>query len=177
MDFESIALTTRPRLQECQLPNEANAGCYISSCGGGFFDADPGNAQHCKFPRSLTSVSLSSLFWAWNRLHVGTSHDFARLLLFAAGQLSWLQEGSTWPQRALDTNPAVGWGGKKQSHVPAARQQNAVLTRIQTRFATATMQRTNHYTTTGNHWLTARNMANGGLGRCREGAKNLAMDE
>ncbi len=62
---------------------------------------------------------------------------------------------------------------KKQSHVPAARQQNAVLTRIQTRFATATMQRTNHYTTTGNHWLTARNMANGGHGRCREGAKNL----
>ncbi len=103
MDFESIALTTRPRLQECQLPNEANAGCYISSCGGGFYDADPGNAQHCKFPRSLTSVSLSSLFWAWNRLHVGTSHDFARLLLFAASQLSWLQEGSTWLQRALDT--------------------------------------------------------------------------
>ncbi len=30
-------------------------------------------------------------------------HDFARLLLFAAGQLSWLQEGSTWLQRALDT--------------------------------------------------------------------------
>ncbi len=49
-------------LRECQLPNEANAGCYISSCGGGFFDADPGNAQHFKFPRSLTSVSLSSLF-------------------------------------------------------------------------------------------------------------------
>ncbi len=103
MDFESIALSTRPRLRECQLPNEANAGCYISSCGGGFYDADPGNAQHCKFPRSLISVSLSSLFWAWNRLHVGTSHDFARLLLFAAGQLSWLQEGSTWLQRALDT--------------------------------------------------------------------------
>ncbi len=62
MDFESIALTTRPQLQERQLPNEAKAGCYISSCGGGFFDADPGNPQHCKFPRSLTSVSLSSLF-------------------------------------------------------------------------------------------------------------------
>ncbi len=45
---------------------------------------------------------------------------------------------------------------QKQSHVPAARQQNAVLTRIQTRFATAKMQRTNHYTTTWNHWLTAR---------------------
>ncbi len=103
MDFESIALTTRPQLRECQHPNEANAGCYILSCGGVFFDADPGNPQHCKFPRSLTSVSLSSLFWAWNRLHVGTSHDFARLLLFTAGQLSWLKEGSIWLQRALDT--------------------------------------------------------------------------
>ncbi len=66
---------------------------------------------------------------------------------------------------------------QKQSHVPAAQQQNAVLTRIQTRFATATMQRTNHYTTTGNHWLTAQNMANGVLVRCREGAKKLARDE
>ncbi len=62
MDFESIALTTRPQLRECQHPNEANAGCYILSCGGVFFDADPGNPHHCKFPRSLTSVSLSSLF-------------------------------------------------------------------------------------------------------------------
>ncbi len=61
MDFESIALTTRPRLREHQHSNEFNAGCYISSSGGGFFDADPGNPQHCKFPRSLTSVSLSSL--------------------------------------------------------------------------------------------------------------------
>ncbi len=41
-----------------------HCGCSkpVSSCGGGFFDADPGNPQHCKFPRSLTSVSLSSLF-------------------------------------------------------------------------------------------------------------------
>ncbi len=29
------------------------------------------------------------------QLDVGTSHDFARVLLSAAGQLSWLQEGST----------------------------------------------------------------------------------
>ncbi len=62
MDFKSIALTTRPQLRKLKLLNEEKVGCHISSCRGGFFSADPGPPEYCKFPRSLKSVSLSSLF-------------------------------------------------------------------------------------------------------------------
>ncbi len=58
-----------------------------------------------------------------------------------------------------------------------ARQQNAALTQLRTWVVAATMHRTNHYTTTANHWLTAANRAYGVLVRCREGAKKLARDE
>ncbi len=61
MDFKSIALTTRPQLHKLKLLNEEKVGCHISSCGGGFFSADTGPPEYCKFPRSLKSVSLSSL--------------------------------------------------------------------------------------------------------------------
>ncbi len=58
-----------------------------------------------------------------------------------------------------------------------ARQQNAALTQLRTRVAAATMHRTNHCTTTGNHWFITPNMANGLLVRCREGEKMLARGE
>ncbi len=58
-----------------------------------------------------------------------------------------------------------------------ARHQKAALTQLRTWVVAATMHRTNHYTTTANHWLTAANRAYGVLVRCREGAKKLARDE
>ncbi len=116
------ALTTRPQLRKLKLLNEEKVGCHISSCRGGFFSADPGPPEYCKFPRSLKSVSLSSLFGH----EIGCTWALPMILreYFCLQPASCLgcRKAAQDSSELQTQNPAVGWGGKKQSHVcPTAK--------------------------------------------------------
>ncbi len=125
----------------------------------------------CCLPAAKTAGRLQTEVLAQNSWEVPTCNLFHAQAVLAAGRQH--RTPVSFRHKIQLKNEVA----KFREMFLNARHQKAALTQLRTWVVAATMHRTNHYTTTANHWLTAANRAYGVLVRCREGAKKLARDE